>query len=143
MRNIKVNTRHLGEIEIDFDTLSPAVQSYIIAYGFKQSVDDAGADPKKAAEGSQARLDALQAGEVPAGGGGRLTELEKATRDVVEALLRRTGVKAGEAAKAAREPEKAIRAAFGPKAEAVLAKVAEKSEALAESRRTAILDIEV
>ena len=143
MKIIKVNTRHLGEIEVDFDTLSPAVQTYIIAYGFKQTVDDAGADPKKAADGSQARLDALRAGEVPAGGGGRLTELDKAIRDVVETLLRRTGVKAGEAAKAAREPEAAIRAAFGDKAEAIMAKVAQKAETLAASRRAAVLDIEV
>lgn len=139
---VKFDTRHLGEQEIDFAILTPAMQEYIVRYGLKQTVDDAGADPKKAADGSRERLDAILAGQVPAGGGGRLTDLERATRDVVEAILRRTGVKSGEAVKMARDPEAALRKAFPADFETIMVKVAVKSEALAAARKTAI-DIEL
>ncbi len=84
---------------------------YVVAYGLKQSSDDAGADPKKGAAGSQERLDALLAGKVPAGGGGgaRLSAFEKAVRTVVQTYLRQIGVKAGDAEKQARKPEAAFR----------------------------------
>ena len=139
---VKIDTRHLGEVELDFAALTPEMQFYIIAYGFKQSIDDAGADPAKAAHGSLKRLDAILAGNVPAGGGGRLTEDEKALRDVVEAVLRRAGVKAGEAVKLAREPEAAILKAFPVDAVAVMVKIRAKAETLAAARKSAV-DIEL
>lgn len=138
---MKVDTRHLGEQDIDFNALTPAMQSYIIGYGLKQSIDDAGADPAKGADGSKARLAAILAGNVPAGGGGRLTDDEKALRDVVEDTLRRTGVKAGKAAKMARDPEAAIAEAFGTKAPEVMAKIREGAVKLAAVRQAAVVDI--
>ena len=140
---VSIETRHLGAHEINFATLTPAMQAYIIAYGIKQSVDDAGADPKKGADGSQARLAAILAGHVPAGGGGRLTNDERALRDVVEAALRRSGVKPGEAAKMARDPEAAITKAFGVKADAVMVKIRAGASTLAAARMAAVdIDLE-
>lgn len=106
---MKINTRHLGTVEVIFDDLSADVQEYVVKYGLKQTIDDAGADPKKAAKGSQERLDALLAGEVPSfGTRERLAPEVRILREVVEAVLRKNGVKAAEAAKMAKEPEAAI-----------------------------------
>lgn len=101
--------------------------AYLIRYGLKQSIDDAGADPKKGAAGSKARLEAIVSGEVPEGGGARLSPMERALRTVVERRLRKAGYKAAQAAKAAKEPEKAfrdlIRAVIGAKTQTPAAKV--------------------
>jgi len=107
MNNITINTRHLGAVEVDFDALSADVQQYIVAYGLKQSIDDAGASPDKAAAGSRERLAALKAGQVPAGRGGgkRLDDVEREVRSMVKDMLTQCGMKAGEADKTARDAE--------------------------------------
>lgn len=114
---MQLNTRFLGNItlEIEGDTvavngtvLSAPVVEYLLAYGLKQSVDDAGAAPDKAKAGSEARLKALLSGEVPSGGGARLNPVERELRDIIGAMLRQAGVKAGEVAKMVRDPEAAF-----------------------------------
>lgn len=129
---MKINTRHLGTVEVDFDDLSADVQEYVVKYGLKQTIDDAGADPKKAAKGSQDRLDALLAGVVPSfGTRERLAPEIRILREVVEAVLRKNGVKATEAAKMAKEPEAAILTLSkgdAGKAQRNMAKIAKKVE---------------
>lgn len=116
---MQVEFRFLKSVDVEFTgtasmngrELSQNVVRYLLAYGLKQSVDDAGA--QKGKDGSLARIEALLKGNVPAGGGGaaRLSHIERATRDVVERLLRKAGAKAVDAKKAATDPEAAIRKA--------------------------------
>lgn len=116
---MQINTRFLGNMTLEVEGATVAVNGtvlkapvveYLLAYGLKQSVDDAGASPDKAKAGSEARLAALLAGEVPSGGGARLNPVEKELRDIIGTMLRQTGVKAAEVAKMVREPKNAFAA---------------------------------
>src|SRR3990167_4238100 len=78
-----------GSVAIGGKSIPAAVAEYLVAYGLKQSVDDAGADPAKLLEGSKRRHAALMAGTVPAGGfGARVEPVFKTARDRVAALAK-------------------------------------------------------
>ena len=71
-----------GNLTIDGKAVSQAVLEYVVAYGLKQSVDDAraGKDPGR----SRKRLEALKSGKVPTGGFGvRIDPIFRITRDMV------------------------------------------------------------
>lgn len=112
-----MKTRFLNEVSVAIDdctiqvngnNLSPAMVRYIVEYGLKQSIDDAGANPEKGAAGSRERLDAIMANEVPAGGGARMSVDERALREVVAGILVQKGYKKAQAGEMARKPEDAI-----------------------------------
>ncbi len=102
---ITFNTRHLGAQTVDTSDLSDTVMEYVIAYGLKQSIDDAGADPKKAESGSQDRFDNLMLGLAPSGGGLRVSPLVKAERELVKLHLVSVGYKSVNAGKLAKDPK--------------------------------------
>lgn len=98
-----VNTRFLGEIEVDTADFTDEVNSYIFAYGWKQSLDDAGAT--KGRDGAQSRYNMLADGRVPSGGGGgsRLDAQATAIREVLADLFVAWGAKRAAAKKTAKE----------------------------------------
>ena len=114
----KIQTRFLGEIaveaigevSVDGKPLSAPVIEYLVKYGLKQTVDDAGANPEKGKAGSQERLAALISGEVPSGGGMRLSIDERATRQALVLMLRKVGTKTAIAVKLASDVDAAIEA---------------------------------
>ncbi len=100
---VTINSRFLGAFEVDSADYTDAVNSYVFAYGWKQTIDDAGA--AKGEDGSQDRYDMLADGRVPNGGGGgsRLGATEVATREVLADLYVAWGAKRAAAKKTAKE----------------------------------------
>ena len=98
-----INSRFLGAFEVDSVDFTDEVNAYVFAYGWKQTVDDAGAT--KGRDGSQDRYDMLADGRVPTGGGGgsRLSETEVATREVLADLYVAWGAKRAAAKKTAKD----------------------------------------
>ena len=98
-----VNSRFLGEFEVDSEDFSDEVNAYVFAYGWKQTIDDAGAT--KGRDGSQDRYDMLADGRVPtgSGGGSRLGATETATREVLADLYVAWGAKRVAAKKVAKD----------------------------------------
>lgn len=89
---LKVSIGKTGHvIEVDFDALPEASKSYIIMYGLKQTLNDAGAaetDPDKKIEAAKDRLAAIKSGTV--GIRTVLSDIERATREIVGTFLVQT-----------------------------------------------------
>ena len=142
---VELKTRYLGEIMIDTDDLNPDVQSYIYAYGLRQSINDAGAG-EAGANGSQRRYDDLLGGLVPrlGSGGSRLTETDRATREVLTALYAQwcipNGAKAAKAGKAGLEAICDTRPGIG-EADTLWPKIVAGAERLVASRKAVLTEL--
>ena len=139
---VELKTRYLGEIMIDTDDLNPDVQSYIYAYGLRQSINDAGAGEA----GSRKRYEDLIAGIVPrlGSGGSRLTEVDRATREVLTALYTQwcipNGAKAAKAGKAGLKAICDTRPGIG-EADTLWPKIVAGAERLVASRKDVLTEI--
>ena len=142
---VELKTRYLGEIMIDTDDLNPDVQSYISAYGLRQSINDAGAG-EAGADGSRKRYEDLIAGIVPrlGSGGSRLTEVDRATREVLTALYAQWCIPNG--AKAAKSGRKGLEAICDTRpgigeAEQLWPKIVAGAERLVASRKDVLTEL--
>lgn len=89
---LKISIGKTGHvIEVDFDALPEASKTYIIMYGLKQTLNDAGAaetESAKKIEAANERLASIKAGTV--GIRTVLSDLERATREIVGTFLVQT-----------------------------------------------------
>lgn len=89
---LKVSIGKTGHvIEVDFDALPEASKTYIIMYGLKQTLNDAGAaetESAKKIEAANERLASIKAGTV--GIRTVLSDHERAVREVISTLLVQT-----------------------------------------------------
>lgn len=104
---LTVKTRFLGELDLDTVDFTDEVNSYIMTYGWKQALDDAGAT--KGREGSQTRYDLLADGRAPSStGGAKLNSTIAATREVLADLYVAWGAKRAAAKKTAKSGKSAL-----------------------------------
>ena len=142
---IDIKTRYLRDISIDSDDLNPDVQSYSYAYGLRQSINDAGAG-EAGANGSSKRLKDLLAGIVPrlGSGGSRLSEVDRATREILTGIYAQWCIPNGtKAAKAGRKGLEAIcdtRPGIG-EADKLWPKIVAGAERLVKSRKAVLADL--
>lgn len=124
------------EFDIDFDKLPENVQSFIIEYGLKQKLSDGLSQYKDIGEADAAKLveesiEALKSGNIRRGGGGaKLSPMDKATRDVLESVLKSMGREAKDAKAEAKDFEAAFKAIAEAK-DSTVAKVRKAVEAKA------------
>ena len=113
--------------------------------GFQETLQDATAGADDNAGAITERLEKLLSGEYAFGGGGgkRLTELERALREVVKAVLKKAGVKGSDAEKYATDPEAAIKSATEKKGNfvEVWAKITARAEKMVAERKSNAIEL--
>lgn len=134
------------QLEVDWDAMPDAAKTYIIQYGLKQTLNDAGASAETEeakVTDAQKRLDSLMDGVVPSGGGGGdpiAARMRKLARDAVDKALRAENIKRDDVDK---DKYKALVAKYVDKNAEMLRKAAKAAIEAERGAKDADVDIDL